>query len=90
MLKNRSGFDTYMKNKIPEVAVTHSIIYCQNLVSKTFSVDFCVKIVNYIRRSALNHRFSKVICSDIDDNAFVLLFHTRQVAIQRSNFENFI
>ena len=39
-------------------------------------MDSCVKIINYIRGRALNHRLFEAFCSDLDDDASVLLFHT--------------
>ena len=82
MLGSRSGFVALMKKEIPEVEATHCILHRQALVSKTLPctlknvMDSCVKIVNYIRGRALNRRLFKAFCSDLDDDASVLLFHT--------------
>ena len=63
MLENRTGFVTFLKNEISNVAATHCILHRQALVSKTLPVtqkneiNSCVKIINYIRGRALNHRW---------------------------------
>uniref|UniRef100_A0A8C4TCW7 Uncharacterized protein n=1 Tax=Erpetoichthys calabaricus TaxID=27687 RepID=A0A8C4TCW7_ERPCA len=80
--RNRSGFVTLVRNEVPEVTVTHCILHRQALVSKTLPVtlknvmDSCVKIINFIRGRALNHRLFKAFCSELNDDASILLFHT--------------
>ncbi|XP_051784720.1 protein ZBED8-like [Erpetoichthys calabaricus] len=82
MLGNRSGFVTLVRNEVPEVTVTHCILHLQALVSKTLPVtlknvvDSCVKIINFIRGRALNHRLFNAFCSELNDDASILLFHT--------------
>ena len=47
-------------------------------------MNSCAKIVNYIRGKALNHHMLlKAFCSDLDDDASVLLFHTNVRQLSR-------
>ena len=61
MLGNRSGFAAVLKNKIPQLKVTHCQLHRQALAFKTLpqclknALNSCVKIMNYIRDCALNH-----------------------------------
>ena len=82
MLGNRSSFVTLVRKEVPEATTTHCILHRHTLVSTTLPLtlknvmDSCVKIVNFIRGRVLNHRLFKAFCSDLDDGASVLLFHT--------------
>lgn len=82
MLGSRSGLVALLKNDVPGVISTHCILHRQALMSKTLPVtlknvmNYVVKIVNFIRGRALNHRLFKAFCSELDENASVLLFHT--------------
>uniref|UniRef100_UPI00358EA82C protein FAM200C-like n=1 Tax=Myxine glutinosa TaxID=7769 RepID=UPI00358EA82C len=82
MLGNKSGFSALMKKEIPDLQVTHCFLHRHALASKTLPpnlkkvLDTCVKIINWIRGRALNHRIFKSFCEDLGSEHSVLLFHT--------------
>ncbi|CAH1968357.1 unnamed protein product [Acanthoscelides obtectus] len=70
---------------------THCVIHRQALVSKTLSqklrqtLDSAIKIVNYIKSSALNSRLFTLLCEDIDSDHKVLLFHIEVCWLSKGN-----
>lgn len=68
MLGNTSGFATLVKKEIPQVIITHCFLHRQALASRTLPtflkevMSTCVKIINFIRSRALNHRLFKILC----------------------------
>uniref|UniRef100_UPI00358E7D1C protein FAM200C-like n=1 Tax=Myxine glutinosa TaxID=7769 RepID=UPI00358E7D1C len=82
MLGNKYGFSALMKKEIPDLQVTHCFLHRHALASKTLLpnlkkvLDTCVKIINWIRGRALNHRIFKSFCEDLGSEHSVLLFHT--------------
>ena len=83
MLGNYSGFAAMLKKEIPELKVTHCLLHRQALAFKTLPpclknvLNSCVKIVNYIKGHALNHRLFLSLCQDVNQNDnHVLLYHT--------------
>ena len=48
-------------------------------------MDSCVKIVNFIRGRANNHRLFKAFCSDLDDGASVS--YRSEMAFLMSSFD---
>ena len=83
MLGNQSGVAALVKNEVPDATVTHCILHRQAIVFKCLPVtlrnvmDSCAKIVNIIHGRSLNHRFFKALCSEINDDASILLYHTK-------------
>ena len=79
MLGNRSGFVSLIRNEVPDVIITHCILHRHALMSRTlpsslqYIMNSCVKIINFIRGRALNHRLFLIFYSKFDD--YVLLFH---------------
>ena len=71
-----------MKKEIPDLQITHCFLHRHALASKTLPpnlkkvLDTCVKIINWIRGRALNHRIFKSFCEDLGCEHSVLLFHT--------------
>ena len=71
MLDNHSSFAATLKKEIPELKVTHCL-HRQALAFKTLppcltdALNSCVKIVNYIRGRALNHRSFLSLCQDVN------------------------
>ena len=71
-----------MKKEIPDLQVPHCFLHRHALASKTLPpnlkkvLDTCVKIINWIRGRALNHRIFKSFCEDLGCEHSVLLFHT--------------
>jgi len=65
----------------------HCIIHREALAAKTMSqslkqaLDCAIKVVNYMKASALNTRLFRKLCQDMDAEYDSLLFHT--LAIKR-------
>lgn len=83
MLGARSGFVALVKQRAPHhVIVTHCVLHRHALASKTLPrtlhnvMDIIVKVVNFIRGRALNHRVFKAFCEEVGSEHQVLLFHT--------------
>ena len=82
MLGNRSGFAAMLKKEIPELKVTRCLLHRQALAFITLlpylkdALNSCVKIVNYIRGRALNHRLFLSLCQDVNQNDNHVLYHT--------------
>ena len=71
-----------MKQRAPLAIGVHCFIHREALASKTLPDQLntvfkvLVKIVNYIKSSALNTRLFRKICQDMESDFEVLLFHT--------------
>lgn len=82
MLGNTSGFAALVKKEAPQVIVTNCFLHRHGLASKTLpeilkEVLFTsVKIVNFIRARAVNHRIFKRFCQEMGAEYEVLLYHT--------------
>ena len=83
MLGCRSGFQTLVKEKSPNVVGTHCIIHRQALMVKTMPdelshvLDKLIKTVNFIKANALNSRLFAELCKESDSVFENLLLHTR-------------
>ena len=82
MLGSRSGFQTLLKQRAPLAIGVHYFIHREALASKTLPDQLntvfkvLVKIVNYVKSSALNTRLFRKIRQDMESDFEVLLFHT--------------
>ena len=82
MLGNKSGFAALVKNEVPHVIVTHCLLHRYALAAKTLPaslkevLSICVKIVNFIRSRAVNHRIFKALCQELGSDNEVLLYHS--------------
>ena len=82
MLGLRSGFQTLVKQHASLAIGVHCFIHREALASKTLPDQLntvfkvLVKIVNYVKSSALNARLFWKICQDMESDFEVLLFHT--------------
>ena len=82
MLGARSGFLELVKRKNSNVIGTHCIIRRKALASRTMSLplkqtlDSAIKVINYIKASALNTRLFKKLCQDMGAEYEYLLFYT--------------
>ena len=83
MLGCRSGFQTLVKEKSPNVVGTRCIIHRQALMLKTMPdelshvLDKVIKTVNFIKANALNSRLFAELCKESDSVFKDVLLHTR-------------
>ena len=72
MLGARSGFVEFVKRKNPNIIATHCMIHREALASRTMpeelkqTLDSAIKILNYIKASALNTRLFQKLCQDME------------------------
>lgn len=91
MLGSRSGLAALIKKKNPSAITTHCVIHRQALAAKTLPECFAitmrttVQVVNFIKRSALNTRLFKKLCSDMNSEHETLLFHTEVRWLSKGN-----
>ena len=91
MLGVRSGFLALVKQKNPNVIEMHCIIHREALASRTMpqslkkTLNCAIKVVNYIKASALNTRIFVKFCQDIGTDYDSLLFHTSVRWLSRGN-----
>ncbi|CAG5015817.1 unnamed protein product [Parnassius apollo] len=91
MLGSRSGFVQLVKEKNPNVITIHCFIHRQALAAKTLPnelydvLKLCIKIVNYIKKSALNTRLFAALCEDLGTEHKTLLFHTEVRWLSKGN-----
>ena len=82
MLGRHSGFQAYLARQAPNVLQTHCWLHREALASRTLPpplkevLQLAIKIVNYIKSSALNTRLFRLFCEDMDASHLNLLFHT--------------
>ena len=82
MLGRKSGLQAHVKGVSPSVICVHCFIHEFALAAKFLppnlktNLNLIVKMVNYIKTSALNSRLFKIICEDIGSEYTSLLFHT--------------
>ena len=82
MIGKNSGFVALVKEKAPNVVITHCVLHRQALASKTLPknlkevMQVVVQTVNFIRGRALNHRLFQTFCDEIGAEHCVLLYHT--------------
>ncbi|KAG6924497.1 zinc finger BED-type containing 8 [Chelydra serpentina] len=94
MLGSRSGFQTLVKKCAPMVTGVHCFIHREALVSKTLPDQLnaifkgLVKVVNYIKSSALNTTLFKRFCQDMSSDFDVLLFYTSVWWLSSGNILN--
>ena len=82
MLGNTSGFTSLVKKEAPQISVHHCFLHKHALAAKTLPIylssilSTSVKVVNFIRARALNHRIFKSFCEAVGAEHQVLLYHT--------------
>ena len=91
MLGCRSEFMKHIKESAPYVTGNHCMIHREALASKTMPdvlkciFQVCIKIVNYIKSSALNTRLFQNLCLDMDATHKTLLYHTEVRWLSKGN-----
>ena len=91
MLGLRSGFIKRVKEKVPSAIGTHCILHREALAYRTLPAEMrdvmnlVIKIVNFIKAGALNSRFFKQLCKDMDSEHQALLFHTNVRWLSKGN-----
>ena len=84
-------FQARVKAVSPSVTSVHCFLHRFALATKLLppgiktSLNLDVKMVNYIKTSALNSRLYKVICEDIGSEYTSLLFYTEVRWLSRGN-----
>ena len=82
ILGARSGFTKLPKQKNPKVVTLHCIIHREALTSRTMTqplkeaLDTAIKLVKFVKASALNTRLFRRLCQDMKSDFEGLLFHT--------------
>ena len=91
MLECWSGFIAWIKQKNPDVVRSHCVISREALASKTLpaamknKLVIIIRIVNFIKASAVNCRLFAKLCKDMDSNHINLLFHTNVGWLSKGN-----
>ena len=91
ILGTKPGFQAYVKKRSPNVKSVNCMIHYHVLPSKTLSAPFCeildqtILMVNFIKGRALKSRLFKQLCTYMDANHNVLLFHTNTWSLLRGN-----
>lgn len=94
MLGARSGFVELVKRKNPNIIATHCIIHREALASRTMpeelkqTLDSAIKILNYIKASALNTRLFRRLCQDMESEHQNLVYHTSVRWLSKGNMLN--
>ena len=87
----RSGFQTLVKQKSPNIIGTHCTIHRQALMVKTMPDEFknvlngVITAVNFIKSNGLNSRLFAELCKESDSEFETLLLHSK--AFQRESSE---
>ena len=82
---------SYFKKQNPNTKGACCMIHRHALASKTLSpslrevLDQTIRMVNFVKRGALNSRLLKQFCIDTDADHHVLLFHTNTRWLSRGN-----
>ena len=80
MIGANSGLISLVKQKNPAIQGTHCMIHKAALVSKTIPkrlyerMSVVIKVVSYVKSSALNNRLFSKLCKDMDANHTALLY----------------
>uniref|UniRef100_UPI00358E6FFE protein FAM200C-like n=1 Tax=Myxine glutinosa TaxID=7769 RepID=UPI00358E6FFE len=83
MVGVRGGFVTLVKNEWPHVTSSHCSLHRYALASKTLPprllevMDVAVKVINFIRAKAKNHRLFQLLANEMGAEHVGLLFHTK-------------
>ena len=91
MLGRKSGFQSYIKDVLPEIIFTHCFIHRFALCAKILPPELLsclqqiVKIVIFVKTSALNTRLFANLCAALGSSHKCLLFDTEVCWLSRGN-----
>ena len=91
MIGANSGLISLIKQKSPAIQGTHCMIHKAAFVSKTIPkrlhehMSAVIKVVNYVKSSALNTRLFNKLCKDMDADHTALLYHTQVRWLSKGN-----
>ena len=91
MIGANSGLVSLVKQKNSAIQGTHFIIHKASLVLKTIPkrlhkhLSFVIKVVNYVKSSALNIRIFSKLCKYMDADHTKLLYHTHVRWLSKGN-----
>ena len=91
MLGRKSGFQAHVKAVSPRVISVYCFIHRFALCTKVLPAKLLmclnrvVKIVNFVKTSALNTRLFKVLCESLGSDHTCLLYHTEVRWLSRGN-----
>ena len=91
MIGVNSGLISLVKQKHPAIQGTHCMIHKAAFVSKTIPkrlhehMSVVIKVVNYVKSSALNTRLFSKLCKDMDADHTALLYHTQVCWLSKGN-----
>ena len=94
MMGARSGFAKLLKQKNPKVVTQHCIIHREALASRTMTqplketLDTAIRLVNFVKASALNCRLFRRLCQDLESNYERLVFHIAVRWLSKGNMLN--
>ena len=77
-----SGFQTCVKNVNPDVITNHCMIHCEALAARILPeslkevMQVVIKVVNFIKSSAVQTRLFRNLCADMDADHVNLLYYT--------------
>ena len=86
-----SGLISLVKQKNPAIQGTHCMIHKAALVSKTIPkrlhehMFVVIKVVNFVKSSALNTRLFSKLCKDMDVDHTALLYYTQVRWLSKGN-----
>ena len=91
MIGAQSGLISLVKQKNPAIQGTHCMIHKAARVSKTIPrrlhehMSVVIKVVNYVKSSALNTRLFSKLSKDMDTDHSALLYHTQVRWLSKGN-----
>ena len=91
VLGSKSGFRALVQNKTPNVLFTHCVIHREALASKTLPcglqdvLKVTIKIVNFVKSSALHTRLFRRLCKDMGSELIKLLYYTKVRWLSKGN-----
>ena len=91
MLGHKSGFKAHLTAVAPNVTFVHCFIHRFALCAKVQSQNMLsflnqvIKLINFVKTSALNTRLFKQLCEDLNSNHTCLLYYTEVRWLSRGN-----